>query len=317
TIASGGAMDWIVGQLTSPVQEWDAQICTSRVAQQSISFMYETQAEFLKARLGATTIPRPRLPVIPLGIDTDRFTPSPERRAEARAAFDAAEDEIVVLFAGRLSFHAKAHPLPMYLALERAAQTTGRRIRLIQAGLFANDFIGNAFKSGAAQFCPSVKCAFIDGRDQTRWQQIWHVADLFTSLSDNIQETFGLAPVEAMASGLPSVVTDWDGYKDTIRDGIDGFRVPTLLPPATWGEDLADRHAAALDNYDHYCGFTSQFVVFDPDACAAVYARLIEDAALRRRMGDAARQRAVAAFDWRVVIAQYQALWAELADLRK
>jgi glycosyltransferase involved in cell wall biosynthesis len=317
TIASSGAMDWITGQLTAPVQEWDAQICTSDVARASLEGMYETQGAFLAARLGATKLPRPKLPVIPLGIDTDRFTPDAQRRGQARAAFNIADGEIVVLFAGRLSFHAKAHPLPMYLGLERVAREKGRRIRLIQAGLFANDFIGNAFKSGAAQFCPSVTCEFIDGRDAERWQQIWHVADIFTSLSDNIQETFGLAPVEAMAAGIPSVVSDWDGYRDTIRDGIDGIRVPTLMPPPAWGEDLADRHAAGIDNYDHYCGFTSQFVAIDPEACAAAYARLIEDEALRRKMGDAARQRAVAQFDWRVVVAQYQALWAELAEIRK
>jgi alpha-maltose-1-phosphate synthase len=317
TIASGGAMDWIIGQLTSPVQEWDAQICTSRVARESLEFMYQAQGEFLAARLGATQIPKPRLPVIPLGIDTDRFTPDPNRRAEARAAFDVAEDETVVLFAGRLSFHAKAHPLPMYLGLERVAREKGRRIRLIQAGLFANDFIADAFRSGAAQFCPSVRCDFIDGRDQARWQQIWHAADLFTSLSDNIQETFGLAPVEAMAAGLPSVVSDWDGYRDTIRDGIDGIRVQTLMPPAGWGEDLADRHAAGIDNYDHYSGFTSQFVAIDPEACAAAYARLIDDAELRHRMGAAARQRAITEFDWRVIVARYQELWAELAETRR
>jgi glycosyltransferase involved in cell wall biosynthesis len=317
TIASAGAMDWIIGQLTAPVQEWDAQICTSHVARQSLDFMYDAQSAFLAARLGAGKSPRPRLPVIPLGIDTDRFRPDPARRAEARQALDVAEDETVVLFAGRLSFHAKAHPLPMYLALERVAREKGHRILLIQAGLFANRFIAEAFKSGAAQFCPSVRAAFIDGRDAARWQQVWQAADIFTSLSDNIQETFGLAPVEAMAAGLPSVVSDWDGYRDTIRDGIDGFRIATLMPPAGWGEDLADRHAATIDNYDHYCGFTSQFVAIDPEACAAAYARLIEDEQLRRRMGEAARHRAIAEFDWRVVIARYQALWAELAEIRR
>jgi glycosyltransferase involved in cell wall biosynthesis len=51
-------------------------------------------------------------------------------------------------------------------------------------------------------------------------------------LSDNIQETFGIVPIEAMAAGLPVVVLDWDGYKNTVRDGIDGFRVPTLMSGA-------------------------------------------------------------------------------------
>jgi glycogen synthase len=56
-------------------------------------------------------------------------------------------------------------------------------------------------------------------------------------MSDNIQETFGLTPLEAMAAGLPVIVGDWDGYKDTVRDGVDGFRIPSLMPPAPLGTD--------------------------------------------------------------------------------
>jgi glycosyltransferase involved in cell wall biosynthesis len=318
TTASTGAMDWISGLQLSPAQEWDALVCTSTVVKQTVDFVLDAQAEFLGARFGATQFPRPQLPIIPLGVDTARFTPNDAARAQGRAALGIGADDIVVLFVGRLSFHAKAHPLPMYLGLERVARTMpGRKIHLLQAGWFANDFIGNAFKTGAQTFCPSVRCAFVDGRNAEARHQAWAAADIFTSLSDNIQETYGLAPVEAMAAGLPSVVTDWNGYRDTIRDGIDGIRVPTMMPPPGWSDDLADRHANAIDNYDHYCGFTSQFVAVDPEACAAAYARLINDPNLRRQMGAAARERAVALFDWRVVIGQYQALWAELAERRR
>ncbi|MDQ7247491.1 glycosyltransferase family 4 protein [Dongia sedimenti] len=318
TTASAGAMDWISGLQLSPAQEWDALICTSTVVKQTVDFVLDAQAEFLGARFGATWFPRPQLPIIPLGIDTARFTPDEAARAQSRAALNIGADDIVVLFVGRLSFHAKAHPLPMYLGLERVARAMpGRKIHLLQAGWFANDFIGNAFKTGAATFCPSVHCGFVDGRNAEARHQAWAAADIFTSLSDNIQETYGLAPVEAMAAGLPSVVTDWNGYRDTIRDGIDGIRVPTIMPPPGWAEDLADRHAHQIDNYDHYCGFTSQFVAVDPEACAAAYMRLAGDPALRRQMGAAARERAVARFDWRVVIDQYQQLWAELAERRR
>ena len=318
TTASAGAMDWISGLQLAPVQEWDALVCTSVVVRETVEFVLEAQAEFLRARLGAQAFPRPQLPVIPLGIDTESFTPDAGKRASARKALGIGDEDIVVLFVGRLSFHAKAHPLPMYLGLERAARAQPKtRIHLIQAGWFANDFIENAFKSGAATFCPSVKCKFVDGRNGAARQQAWQAADIFTSLSDNIQETYGLAPVEGMAAGLPSVVTDWNGYRDTIRDGVDGIRVPTIMPPPGWAEDLADRHAAAIDNYDHYCGFASQFVAVDPDSCAAAYGKLIADPALRKQMGDAARARAVAEFDWRVVIGKYQQLWAELMDRRK
>ncbi|MBI3542646.1 MAG: glycosyltransferase, partial [Deltaproteobacteria bacterium] len=57
---------------------------------------------------------------------------------------------------------------------------------------------------------------------------VWQAADIFCSLADNVQETFGLTPLEAMAAGLPQVVSDWNGYRDTVRHGVDGFRVPAF-----------------------------------------------------------------------------------------
>jgi glycosyltransferase involved in cell wall biosynthesis len=320
TTASAGAMDWISGLLSAPVQNWDALICTSRVVRDTIELVLDRQQEYLKERMGAAHFTRPQLPVIPLGVDTDAFTPAADKRDAARAALGLGPDDIAVLFVGRLSFHAKAHPLPMYLGLERAAQALAksgkRKIHLIQAGWFANDFIENAFKNGAAQFCPSVKAVFLDGRKPDLRNQAWAAADLFTSLSDNFQETFGLTPIEAMAAGLPGVVSDWNGYKDTVRDGIDGLRVPTLMPRAGLGADLADRHAAGIDTYDLYCGFSSQFVAIDPNAATRAYLKLIEDDELRRRMGAAARRQAVENFDWSSVVKRYQALWHELGTLR-
>lgn len=325
TTASAGAMDWISGLLSAPVQNWDALICTSSVVRDTIELVLDQQQDYLSARMGATQFTRPQLPIIPLGVDTEAFAPDADRRAAARAALGLGPDDIAVLFVGRLSFHAKAHPLPMYLGLERAAQALEKsagakggkpKIHLIQAGWFANDFIENAFKGGAAQFCPSVKAVFLDGRKPDQRAQGWAAADLFTSLSDNFQETFGLTPIEAMAAGLPGVVTDWNGYKDTVRDGVDGLRVPTLMPRGGLGNDLADRHAAGIDTYDLYCGFSSQFVAIDPNAAARAYLRLIEDAELRQRMGAAARSRAIETFDWSVVVKRYQALWQELGALR-
>ncbi len=316
TTASAGAMEWMTGLLTAPVQDWDALICTSNVVKDTVEFVLESQAYYFAERLGATRFPRPQLPVIPLGADTDALAPSPSSRGAWRQKLEIGPEDIAVLFVGRLSFHAKAHPLPMYLGLEQAAKASGKKIHLIQSGWFANDFIEKAFKSGARTFCPSVNCIFLDGRQRQVRAGVWQAADIFTSLSDNIQETFGLTPIEAMAAGLPSVVTDWNGYKDTVRDGIDGIRIPTLMPPAGWCTDLADRHAAGLDTYDLYCGFTSQFVAVEPAACAKAYLSLIESPDLRARFGAAARQRAREVFDWRVVVGQYQALWADLAERR-
>jgi hypothetical protein len=256
------------------------------------------------------------LPVIPLGVDCARFAPDAAARAAQREALGIAQDEIAFLFVGRLSFHAKAHPYPMYRALERAAQQTGKRLHLIQAGWFANDFIEGAFRDGARDFCPSVTAHFLDARRPEVRFAIWQAADIFTSLSDNIQETFGLTPIEAMAAGLPSVVSDWDGYKDTVQHGEHGFRIPTLAPPPGQGGDLADAHAIGIDTYDRYCGYASQFIAVDLNATAEAYATLIGNPNLRVKLGESARKAAQANFDWRHVIARYQELWADLAARR-
>jgi hypothetical protein len=89
------------------------------------------------------------------------------------------------------------------------------------------------------------------------------------------------------------------------------------MPRAGLGSDLADRHAGGIDSYDLYCARASQFVAVDVEAAALAYQRLVSDAALRRQMGAAARQRAQTEFDWSVIIPRYQALWQALADRRR
>lgn len=301
---------------TAPLQPWDAVICTSWAARSSVEAILHPYAAYLRDRLGAAEVPLPSLPVVPLGVDTDAFRFDASVRAAERAALGIGDDEVVVLFMGRLSFHAKAHPIPMYMALERAARRTGKRIHLIQAGWFGNEAIATAFAEGAKRYCPSVNAIFLDGRTPEVRTRIWAAADLFTSLVDNVQETFGITPVEAMAAGLPCVVTDWNGYRETVRHGVDGFRVPTLLPPPGAGADFADRYAAGLDRYDLHIGRASQVTAVDVEAAAEAYALLATDAGLRHRMGEAGRAHAAALFDWKAVIPQYLDIWRQLSEAR-
>ena len=325
TVSSDGAMDGIGALLTSPVQPWDAVICTSRAAKSVIVRLLDNYADFLNQRGGGAFKVQAKLPVIPLGVDCDRFVGEDDRqriRQPLRRGLGIGEDDIAVLYFGRLSFYAKAHPLPMYLALEMAAQRTGKRVHLLQSGRFPNEGIEREFRDGARQFAPSVNPIFLDGRDQTVSRDVWYAADIFTSLSDNIQESFGLTPIEAMAAGLPCVVTDWNGYRDTVRDGEDGFCIPTWLPLPGSGMDLILENDALVGdverdrNYNHYCGIISQCTTVDVSRTAEVFTALIENPDLRQRMGQSGRQRARDTFDWRIVVGAYQDLWRELAHIR-
>ena len=317
TTASAGAMDSILDALVAPVQEWDAIVCTSRAVQDAVRRQLEMQGAWLRDRLGATRIEGPSLPVIPLGVDCAAFALDAAARAEWRARIEVTEQDVVVLHHGRLSFHAKAHPLPMLAGLGRAvaAAPAGARVVLVLSGWFADDHQRRVFTEGAAALAPGVVLRIVDGRQPDVRRGIWQAADIFTLLSDNIQETFGIAPVEAMAAGLPVVGTDWDGLRDTIVHGETGFLLPTIMagPMA----DLAERHDAGLDSYDSYIAGVAQFTAVDVPAAAEAFSALIADPALRARMGAAGRRRARERFDWVQVIGAWRALWEDLARLRQ
>lgn len=318
TTASHAVMDAITGLLDAPVMPWDAVICTSLAVQRTVTMLIDAQIDYLHWRFGPTLeIAPPQFPVIPLGVHCADFQFDAAFRSSARQNLGISDSELVFLFVGRLSFHAKAHPHPMYLALQAAAERTGKKLTLLQAGWFANPEIEAAFKKGAQVTCPTVRTIFTDARDPEVRRQSWAAADVFISLSDNIQETFGLTPIEAMAANLPVVVTDWDGYRDTVRNGIDGFCIPTWMPTGAVGDRLALRHEAKLTNYDLYVGNACQLVSLDMRALVERLSDLISAPELRHRLGDAGRRRARESFDWSVIYRQYQALWQELSDIRK
>jgi alpha-maltose-1-phosphate synthase len=219
-----------------------------------------------------------------------------------------------VLQFGRLALHGKAHPQPLFLALARAAARLGRPLHLILAGSFPMPLQEEDCRALAAALGERVITHIVDG-NRPDVGGVRSAADIATLLSDNIQESFGLAPVELMAAGLPVVASDWDGLRDTVEHGVTGFRVDTLMPPPGAGEVLARRYAS-VDTYDAFLAGQSQSTAIDIAQAADAFHALAADPLLRRRMGDAARERARLRYDWRVVIAAYLDLLEELARRR-
>lgn len=315
-VASHQMMNTVTCLLTAPVRSWDAIVCTSRVVRDSMRLLLEQQAAYLRTRLGATRFELPQLPMIPLGVHCDELRFEEHERQDARARLGIGADDVALLSLGRLSVHAKSHPQQLFSALERADKG-GRRVHLVLCGWFAGEAIESAFHEAAALLCPSVRLVVLDGREAAHKRDAWACADIFTSLADNLQETFGLSPLEAMAAGLPCVVSDWNGYRDTVRDGVDGYRIPTVMPAAGAGLDLAQRYEDGVDSFEMYCGHASQAVALDGAGLAQAYGSLIRDAELRRTLGQNGRLRARQEFDWRAVLARYRTLFDELAERRR
>jgi glycosyltransferase involved in cell wall biosynthesis len=316
TLSSHGAMSAATTLATAPVMPWDAVVCTSQGARGVIERLFEAQEAYLRWRLGSHAGQRPQLPVIPLGVHMEDFAFTQDERALARRELGIGNEEITALFPGRIAYHAKVNPYALYRAFQRVAEQTRTPLVLLHAGQFPNDDYRRAYDQAVRRFCPDVRCLFLDGKDPALYGRGWRAADLFVSPSDNIQETFGITPIEAMAAGLPVLVTDWNGYKDTVRDGIDGFRVATWQPAAGAGEAAARRYEV-IGNYELHLVRTSLAVSVDMPELVSRLTELVTNPDLRRRMGAAGQARVKETFRWEVVYAQYQALWRELGDIRR
>jgi glycosyltransferase involved in cell wall biosynthesis len=324
SIAPPAIRQYIGQAATSPVQPWDALICTSPVVRDGLRAMFTEWGEFLAARFGAqpgARLPMPALPLLPLGVDVAALAQAadePGRRERGRGRLNIGPDEILVLWVGRLSFFEKAFPQPMFQAVQDAAERSGKRLHFAMAGWFPNpEADRERYAQAARVHAPGVPVHFLDGTDKELVSDLWAGGDIFLSLVDNIQETFGITPLEAMGAGIPVVASDWDGYRATIRHGLDGFLVETLGGPPGLGELMLDRHLFGMDSYQSYVGQVAQHTAVHVGRAAEAIAALASDPELRRRTGAAGRERVRTTFDWPVVARQYRELFGELAAMRR
>jgi D-inositol-3-phosphate glycosyltransferase len=304
--------------LIDDLQPYDSFICTSRAAKAACERLLANVKEDFDRAHGTNLAYRGRIDVLPLGVDTDRYAPGD--KAALRAQLGIAADEIVLLWHGRLSAADKADLLPLlrvFKSLVRKNPTLP--LRLYIAGCEIREFpFSPAIEGMIAELELTSHVTLRVGFPPAQSPSLYAAADVFVSPIDNAQETFGLTPLEAMAAGLPQVVSDWDGYRDTVAHGETGFLVPT-----SWIECDEDLTRAAMlpSSAPIDVGYPSfvlgQSVVIDLDAYERHLQALVENADLRGRMSAASRQRAVQVFGWPSVIRRYEALWSELAAIAR
>jgi glycosyltransferase involved in cell wall biosynthesis len=318
TTATRAVMDTVYALRSAPQMPWDAIICTSDAVQRSLRTLMELAETHLARRFPGAVLPaRPLLPVIPLGVHTQDFAPDPALGQALRQRLGLGPKDIAVSCIARLSPQEKFDPFPACLALEAAAPAlaaAGGRFHLWLCGQFADASWDTAFAEGAARLMPSVGYHRLDGGDLDERKATLSGSDIFLFPIDNLQETFGLAPVEAMAAGLPVIVSDWDGMKDTVPPEA-GFRIPTEMPRGGEATHIALRHLGGTDSYLQYVGQIAAMTRIDIGRLTRTLADLAVNADLRARMGAAGRAHVRQRFDWSVIIPQMQALWTEQAAM--
>jgi len=321
TLAPPTIREMIGSCAISPVESWDALVCSSPAVQDAMQAMFDQWHAYASDRYGAQRLIRPELATIPLAVDVERMgamADAQESGDRFRRTHGIDFEDTVVLWVGRLSFYEKAFPQPMFIALERAAQQLDQRLCFVMAGWFPDgDVDRRRYQQAADIYAPSVRLILVDGNEPDVLAGCWSTADVFLSLVDNIQETFGLTPVEAMAAGIPVVLSDWDGYRSTVQDGVQGYLVPTLGSRAPqMGTLLANLHMLSLETYQTYVGAVAQHTAVNIDIAVKALVDLVRSPELRRRMGQAGRVQAQQSFSWPAVVAQYNTLFERLSEQR-
>ena len=159
--------------------------------------------------------------LMPRGVDAELFNPSKRKR-------DAADREIVLGFVGRLSVEKNIALLVEIQQQLDKMGVTGYKFMIVGHGgdeQWLRDHLRGAEFTGVLRGEP-LATAYAN-------------MDLFVFPSHT--ETFGNVVLEALASGVPAVVTPDGGPKTIVRDGETGRIVPDEEFTAAIAEILADR----------------------------------------------------------------------------
>jgi UDP-glucose:(heptosyl)LPS alpha-1,3-glucosyltransferase len=162
---------------------------------------------------------RSKLQVLHPGIDLERFHPRNREtyRTEVRERFKLSDTDLVVLFVG-MNFELKGlNTLIKALALSKK-QRPGQSIKLLVVGK------GNQAHFHRLAMEQGLKDTVCFAGVCTKGiEKFYGAADLFALLSDF--DTFGMSVLEAMASGLPVIVSPTVGAKDLVIDDQQGYIV--------------------------------------------------------------------------------------------
>ncbi|MDZ7262909.1 MAG: glycosyltransferase family 4 protein [candidate division KSB1 bacterium] len=295
-----GIMNKYLELMFGGVTSGDALICSSVSGKKVLEKCFQQIATRLN--LSEPTV---QMEVIPLGIDGDRF---PELdRIGCRKQLGLDETEVIGLCLGRFSEYDKMDLLPLLLAFKKIYRK-GCPWRLVLAGAVQSEAYLKILEAWARGLGIVNNMTFITNLSETDKVALYRAADFFISLSDNPQETFGLTLLEAMACGLPLVVSDFDGYREIVTDEI-GRRIRT-----TWSNFEPLVTLGPLMDMATYHRYLAQSICLDVDQLVDTLKFFFLNPAPAREMGKAARRRFLTLYDCRVVIPRLEELWLKLKE---
>ncbi|MFK0573438.1 DUF4135 domain-containing protein [Endozoicomonas sp.] len=289
--------------LLSPLKSCDAILCSSKAQKKVMKRLLSAASSSIADHIGVAISYKGSILRLPLGIEPDEcFSGSAE---EARELLGCQKDQFVILTLGRISPADKMDLHPALLVLNELVEGYGHRnIKWVIAG--AGDAASPAVQSllkQAYELNLEGCLRFELEIDDERKHQWLASSDLVLSLSDNIQESFGLVPLEAMVNGKAVVLSNWNGYSELVEEGVSGYLIETMSSDM---DHLARPLGSLLTEHAHL--LQSQGTAVDLSQCARVVHQLIQEPELREKIGEQGRQRVLQHYQWETIVDEYHTL---------
>lgn len=229
----------------------------------------------------AARLPGADIRIVTNGVDTDVFRTLPAAEIAAlRAQLKLPADKKIVLYAGRIS--PEKGPLDLVRAFGELRKTR-HDVRLVLVG----EIRTGADRRGDYGRQLLAACEVLGGDcyhagtvDPARIHKYYQIADLVVVPSE-FEEPFGMVAIEAMAVGAPVLATRKGGLPEIVQNGVTGFMIDDAKNPALFARRMDE---------------------------------LLNDQDLLATVRKNARDYVVQHHDWRVVSAQLEAAYRELAN---
>ena len=182
------------------------------------------------------SIPEARMDVLYNGVSLQQFSPNPDSAAKRRAALGLSQDDLVLLYVGRVCEQKGSDLLVHAYSTLRAE---GLNVRLVIAGP-----IGQFGQEGSTAIIDLLKKnngLYLGPVEEEILASVYNMADIFV-LPTRTDEMFGMAAIEAQACGRPVVCSNHGGLPEVINQSSG------LLFPSGDVEALAQQLRTLLNN---------------------------------------------------------------------